>query len=311
MAIQKFIVNGDEAKIDYEGLENKPFGEPINDTVYPLKTSTYTDPYEDIPEVELDYSDFESSIVVGEHYIVKFDGIEYEVEAYARSGYVTLSNINMDVYPAGFVFMVQYTDDPEDTSTAYASTIGDHSLSITRAEITTLNPSYLPKDLQFIKLRAPDLLPEQEVVFTSGESSSIPIPWGSVPEDSLQVLYVTYDGVEYECYRQVEWSEPYRAFWGNRNNTYSSYPFRIVQTSGSTAGIWNADSGTTSTHTIKFSVQYYGTLKGKYFPNVFLSYVDPETGDSSIEELPFLDGIYQAITNNENLSGIYFHDPRA
>ena len=141
MAIKKFIVNDEEAKIDYEGLENKPFGEIVNEEViYPLKTSDYQSKA-GVSMAQLDPSDFTDDIIIGEHYIVEFDGTKYYVEAADNNGDVYLSNINIADFPVGFVFAIQFSSRG---IMAMALTPGDHSLLIKHYQLSTLDPSYLP-----------------------------------------------------------------------------------------------------------------------------------------------------------------------
>lgn len=169
MGIQKFIVNGDEAKIDYEGLENKPFGNITEETIYPLKTSTYV-MQESQARVMLDFSDFTKALVAGEHYTVNFDGTIYEVDAVVNGSAVAICNVPLDDsesgLPSGGVFivatMVQATSG---MAMAIAQTAGEHSLFIKQTNISTLDPMYLPKDLQFVRENSKLIMDTTPILF--------------------------------------------------------------------------------------------------------------------------------------------------
>lgn len=150
MAIQKFIVNGDEAKIDYEGLENKPFGEEELITIFP-EVIDYPFYYNE--QANIYYSSVKPAIplvlVVNEEYIVTFDEIEYTCVCHASSGSRReLGDSNFLQYPfhiylrdvEGYEFVI-------DTSLTGSA----HTFKIEQRRPAPLSAEYLPKELQYAK----------------------------------------------------------------------------------------------------------------------------------------------------------------
>lgn len=151
MAIQKFLVNGDEAKIDYEGLENKPFGEESIETILNEETGTFIKPSEILPYMYTIVA-FVNDIVLGETYTVSFDGTEYT--CVASEGYfmgaqaLLLGNLTIasPVPGPGEPFCVVSNDNAK---VIMGVSAGPHTFSIVKRSVSTINPEYLPEYLQY------------------------------------------------------------------------------------------------------------------------------------------------------------------
>lgn len=182
MAIQKFIVNGDEVKIDYEGLENKPFGEEELVTIFP-EVIDYPFYYDD--QTNVYYTSVMPAmplvLVVNEEYIVTFDGIEYTCVCNASShSWKELGDSNFLQYPFNI-----YLQDVEGYAFAINTSLtgSAHTFKIEQRRPAPLSAEYLPKELQYAKHY---ILAEETIVhFTpeeNGQNSSsdpgtvVPLP---------------------------------------------------------------------------------------------------------------------------------------
>lgn len=172
MAIQKFIVNGDEAKIDYEGLENKPFGEEEG-TIIAEVTKSFNEP--SYPGASSYMPDTEETILSpfeeGATYTITFDNVEYErvCQVMDMGGMLVyyIGNLELIGYPTGTgePFLFQY-----DSSACYAkaSTIGEHTYEVSGMIISTLDPKYLPEYLQYGR-ETVQTITDEDYVIEDGE----------------------------------------------------------------------------------------------------------------------------------------------
>jgi len=175
-----FSVNGEEYKIDYNSLVNRPpqFGGEATEVFLPMQT-----------DVEFEYDDSGSvgyyyivnsiptlnQLIFGETYVVNWDGVEYETECFlADTGstysigdkYFYKGNIIHD-YP--FIITCGSTPNPGVYSLNAVSTYeggNKHSFSITHKFITRLSSKYLPYYLNM------DAHAEQWITQATGTSSS-------------------------------------------------------------------------------------------------------------------------------------------
>lgn len=163
--IKDFSVNGETYKIDYNSLENKPYGKEETEIFFPTSTLTF----------ESSGSTFFYSTnnplnipVYGEHYIVNWEGTDYEVEAYyGYNGQIFIGEPSLlNGYDPGpgrsysYPFLFQYTP-IEDYVGVYQNNYqlmitvmnpeyvesADFTFSITHKFVTRLSSVYLPSYL--------------------------------------------------------------------------------------------------------------------------------------------------------------------
>lgn len=175
MAIQKFIVNGDEANIDYEGLVNKPFGDIVSTVVIPETTDTgfeYQSSFGAYVSMHMEMSPF-PNIVLGKTYKVTYDGVEYECTAFSETfqSVMELTVLGSSIfsptfdYPFAFIFM-------QDPSSGGAMIVGaqdtetTHTYKIEEIKYTTINPDYLPEYLRYGKETA-QIITDQDYTYSN------------------------------------------------------------------------------------------------------------------------------------------------
>ena len=181
--IKGFSVNGEEYQVDFETLANRPpqFGKEATEVFLPMQTDVaFQDEY--VGTYFCDNISVQNCLVVGEKYVVNWDGTEYETVAVYNQGVCVIGDsfLQESGVKHEFPFLITTPSD-EPWLSACTTEQGNHSFSITHKYVTRLASKYLPLYLNM------DDREQRFVTESDGTSAS-------------STTDVTIDGTSYSMY---------------------------------------------------------------------------------------------------------------
>lgn len=269
MAIQKFIVNGDEAKIDYEGLENKPFGTPELIPVFEFhdihcynKDSSY---YSD----QIFANEIPGKLKLYEKYKVTIDNNVYYLTSSGDGSTIYLNeDEDFSICPVSISFNYSTSDD-----TYYVFCTENESTISVKVELVSyskIKDDCISDKIFKCKTDRGDsgsVTPLMNLDFGGVYSNK----WFDCPYDSSRMndeicyISVVYDGIEYLCNSRNEIGDP---------NLFL-YPFWIrFDTDDFNGFLMNIKTGTGDTHTIEMR---YCTILTRVTPEFWFYNYDTHT----------------------------------
>ena len=265
-------VNGTLYKVDYGGLANQPFGVETRETYVAEQEISFARSVND----DCYYSEDEIEIsgrllpMIGETYIVTWDGTEYECVCTLseRNYYLTLGDPDLLETPFFFCYgsyggIYMYAQ-----TTAQG---GMHTIRVEHLTRSRIRPDCLPEYLLYGREKRTTVLEEQ----TGAENGDVFFP--SVMPSAGDNCVVTFDGTEYRFVPEEIWDGQFLV----GNGSYTDCPFQIVfSTEADRGGITlNLPSDDSGTHTIKIEKSTHGRMAFEYMPTIYC-----ETGEVTLVE---------------------------
>ena len=212
MSIQKFVVNGEEAKIDYEGLENKPFGTPelipvfdVHDIhCYNEDGSYYSDSFSS--------TEIPGKLKLYEKYKVTIDNNVYYLTSSGEGSSIYLNeDEDFSICPVSIYFNYESADD-----TYYIFCTENESTISVKVELISyskINDDCISDKIFKCKTDRGDagsVTPLMNLNFGGVYSDK----WFDCPYDGSNMgnefyyISVVYDGIEYLCDSRSEIGDP-------------------------------------------------------------------------------------------------------